>query len=141
MSINQKLIEKLTLEFIEYSDDFWNRDLNNKNLDIKHKKILEEFNINYKKNINQLSKNLINWKMQGDYGVPMQFSLNYFKSIGFKKSLFKIIKFVLGRMINQTYNKHLILDDYEILKISGADHLLPSFSAHKNHFFDDYFFL
>ena len=37
-------------------------------------------------------------------------------------------------MINQTYNKHLILDDYEILKMSGADQLLPSFSAHKNHF-------
>ena len=75
MSKNQRLTEKLTLEFIENCENFWKRDLESKNLDTKHKKILEEFNKDYLKNISLLSKNLINWKMQGDYGVPMQFFL------------------------------------------------------------------
>ena len=141
MSKNQRLTEKLTLEFIENCENFWKRDLESKNLDTKHKKIIEEFNKDYLKNISLLSKNLINWKMQGDYGVPMQFSYNYFKNIGFKKSLINLLKFFSGRMTDQTYNKNLTLDDYEILKMTRANELLSNFSAHNNPFFDDYFFL
>jgi len=141
MSKNQKLTKKLTVEFIENCENFWTRDLENKNLDVKHKKIIEEFNKGYQNNIDLLAKNLINWKMQGDYGVPMQFSYNYFKNIGFKKSLIKLIKYFSGRMIHQTYDTNLSLDDYEILKMTGANELLSSFPAHKNPFFDDYFFL
>ena len=48
------------------------------------------------------------------------FSYNYFKNIGFKKSLINLLKFFSGRMTDQTYNKNLTLDDYEILKMTRA---------------------
>jgi len=79
--------------------------------------------------------------MQGDYGIPIQFSYDYFKYLGFKKTIIKLIKFFISFRKNQSYSKNLTLDDYEILKLTGAKDLLIRFPAHKNIFFDDCFFL
>ena len=122
-NIKKKLF--LINEFINNSRNFWN-DHKIKNLDSKHKKILKQFSIKYKKNTKLFSDEIIDWEGQTNLGAPFQFSYEKIKNSTFKQNLknFKNI------FIQNYFNKVSFFDDLEIIKKNKGMALIENLPVH-----------
>jgi len=117
--MNGKSIDKLRKEFLAAFNEIPNYD----QIDSKHLKITRK--VHQKENwLDEIDLiNLINWEMQGDLGVPTNFS----NEVSHHGNPFGIIRYLLkkiSRRAEDDAKRKSILDDLEIIKLIGKENLL-----------------
>jgi len=128
-------IESLVEKFISHSPEFYS-DGELGDLDNKHKKIIAEA-YSELKNINE--NNFRNWKSQSDLSAPAQLSYLSAKNSGVFREL---TRFFYNKILFYNEHKvftHALLDDYEIVKMSGALPILQDNPIHKTLGVKDFF--
>ena len=118
---------KLAKEFISNSKNFFED--NNLDIDNKHKKIINSFYEEFKKDKNFFTNKFRDWSKQSDYNTPPQLTLENFKKNGFYSGLiFEVLKYVYAYIRPETYEG--FYDDLKILKKFGYDKYIEQNPVH-----------
>jgi len=121
---------ELIKEFISNTDDFWNDGLL-RNIDSKHKNILNQFKKKYKRNLDLFAKDIVDWSGQGDQGVPFQLNKSSLKYYGIKKTLIKTLKSFIKYFRNENLDADSFLDDLEMIKLVKGDSFFKNLDLSK----------
>ncbi len=135
----EKKKKELVDEFIQNTKNFWKEE--KKYVDQKHLKILNTFEIKYKKNVDLYAKELIDWEGQTNLGSPFQLNLKQIKYLGFFEILKQYLKNLKSSRLTNYFNKLSFDDDVQILKKNNGLNILKLLPAHKNLGFKDFYFI
>lgn len=128
-------IEHLVKDFISHSPNFYNDKVLD-NIDNKHKNIISEA---YKKIPNINFKNFRNWEEQSDLSAPAQLSYLSAKNNGFLREISRYLYHKLFLYNDHKFLVQSLLDDYEVIKLTGALNLLMENPVHKTFGVKDFF--
>ena len=120
-------IKLLADKFISHSPNFYG-DGEIDELDNKHQKIIS-LAYDVFKNINE--DNFRNWDGQSDLSAPAQLSYLSAKKNGFIRELVRFFYHKTFIYNDSKYLTQALLDDYEIIKLSGALNILLDHPVHK----------